>query len=1148
MSPLFITLPSYYCVHCLPTAAPLPVAELLPTFPSPGSGRRAASVRTPTPSTSLSSTSSGLMHGHSDNITISHVNINSITSRGRLDELSFFASTNSIDILCLSETKLDDKIHPSLYSLDYFHDPLTRHRDRNGGGVAIYIRNNLAVKRLVHLETPDLEWVWCLVKIKQTTLIICSLYMPPNQSSSQYSTFLNKLTDSIALAQAYAPHNIFILGDFNAGNTFLETKFTNHSPLMPFESALHDEILACDLQQIITEPTRYSDQTNTANLRDLILTSNVSMINASGVLPPFSQIDHLPTYVSLAIDTPSISIHTVKLWDFGRTDTNKLTRLLMGTDWDSLLDCDLDQATDNLTNALISAANASIPYKTFSTKSNNKPWFNLELKRQIRKRDRLFHIAKRRNTPQDWERWKRQRNITTETNQRLKTVHIQSQVEKLLEHRRDPRTYHNILKRLTGRISTQNIPPLIHNGLPTTDDLTKATILNQHFAKQTRLDIQEKLIPNITPPRNPIPSLSEVQVTELEVLKILNSLDINKSSGPDKIPNKLIKMSALLIAKPLANFFNKSLLLGKFPSSWKRACVTPIFKHKGSSSDPTNYRPISLLPTLSKVFEKLIFQKIYEHISENNLLTEKQSGYRPGHSTHLQLIYLTHQLHSALNENNNFTAIFLDISKYFDKIWHNALLKKCQIQYNISGLLLSWLTSYLTDRSQVVRIGNSISPPEKLLAGCPQGSVLGPLLALLYLNDLSDKTENDALFYADDTSLYISYPRDSQQHIQTLQNDLDTISQYGDDWAITFNANKTIQQTFTNRLNNQDPKLSFNGQNIPSTTSHKHLGLTISTDLHFHQHVNDIIKKVNMHLGPIYPIAKFLPRHILNDLYATYIRPHFDYCDIIYDGNLTVTDASRLQILQNRCARLVTGTLYRTSTDALLKDLGWERLKQRRLIHKLLFFHRLYYNNPPLPSYLTNLITANRLDVTRRDLRNAQLLSTPNFRLTSFKKSFIPDTIRQWNLLPESFRNSPSHRDFTRQVRQRFGAPEPPPLHSVGTKIGNTRHTQLRVGLSPLKAHLFQIQLSPSPECTCTHKHEDTPHFLLWCPNYTNQRQTLINAAQSIIPHFDNLSTQCKLKVLLHGENLTKSQGIRMALHLQTYIAHTQRFSTQHNH
>ena len=141
----------------------------------------------------------------------------------------------------------------------------------------------------------------------------------------------------------------------------------------------------------------------------------------------------------------------------------------------------------------------------------------------------------------------------------------------------------------------------------------------------------------------------EVQVTEQEVLKMLNSLDTNKSAGHDKVPNKLLKMCALLIANPLCKLFNKSLQAGIFPLSWKKACVTPIFKQKGSRSDPTNYRPISLLPNLSKILEKLVFNKIYEHLSENNLLTEKQSGYRPGHSTHIQLLYLTHQLYSALN-------------------------------------------------------------------------------------------------------------------------------------------------------------------------------------------------------------------------------------------------------------------------------------------------------------------------------------------------------------------------------------------------------------------------------------------------------------------------------------------------------------------
>ena len=175
--------------------------------------------------------------------------------------------------------------------------------------------------------------------------------------------------------------------------------------------------------------------------------------------------------------------------------------------------------------------------------------------------------------------------------------------------------------------------------MPITDDLSKATILNNHFAAQTCLDTKDKQIPNSIP--SPlIPNLNEVQVTESEVLKLLNSLHINKSSGPDRIPNKLLKMTVILIAEPLTTLFNKSLKLGKFPSPWKKACITPIFKQKGSSSDPHNYRPISLLPNLSKILEKLVFNRIYAHLTENKLLTEKQSGYRPGHSTQLQLLYL----------------------------------------------------------------------------------------------------------------------------------------------------------------------------------------------------------------------------------------------------------------------------------------------------------------------------------------------------------------------------------------------------------------------------------------------------------------------------------------------------------------------------
>ena len=670
-----------------------------------GSGQRVAVAGSATSSFHSSSSSTFSRDHTSSNITIAHVNINSITSRCRLDELSHFTFLNDIDILCLTETKLDETVHPSLFTLDNYHSPLTKHRNRNGGGVATYVRNNLAVKRISHLETPGVESVWCLVKVKQTTLLICSVYVPPNLSSDQYSLLIVKLSESILSAQLYAPDNIVIIGDFNAGNTFLHPMFTNHSPLLPYEIALHDEILSLNLEQLINEPTRYMDSNDTANLRDLVMVSNMSIVENSGVLPSFSKIDHIPVFVSLKIEPPSSSIQSTQYWDYQRTDTDKLTRLLMETDWGKLLDCDVDKATENLTNAVLSAAKASIPLKTSTKRYINKPWFSLELKCQIRRRDRLFKIAKKKNTPLDWERWRRQRNLTTETNQRLKTLHIQSEITKLFEHKHDPRSYHNTLRGLIGKKGNHTIPPLIsQDGTPITDEYDKATILNEHFASQTRLDTHDRDLPRLDPPSHSFPQLAEVQVTEQEVLQILNTLDVNKSSGPDKIPNKLLKMCALLLAYPLCKLFNKSLHSGTFPFLWKKACVTPIYKNKGSSSDPTNYRPISLLPTLSKILEKIVFNKIYNHLSENNLLTEKQSGYRPGHSTHIQLLYLTHQMYSALNDNKNFTAIFLDISKYFDKIWHDGLIEKCEIQYNISGSLLAWLISYLHDRSQVVRV------------------------------------------------------------------------------------------------------------------------------------------------------------------------------------------------------------------------------------------------------------------------------------------------------------------------------------------------------------------------------------------------------------------------------------------------------------
>ena len=578
-------------------------------------------------------------------ITISHVNINSITSPGRLDELSLFTTDNCIDILLLTETKLDSHVNPDLYALDNYHI-MTRHRNRHGGGVAAYFKSTIATKRLPDLELEGIEWIWSLVKTQTDVILICCLYLPPNLTSSLLSDFLDTLTESVSLAQAYNPTSLFILGDFNAGNNYLsETYSAKCSNIFAFETYLKDTVHSLNLIQLIDQPTRITQ--TTANLRDLILTSNTNIVKDSGVLPPFSQIDHFPTFVTLDLTITSPKTTYKRIWNYANMDTDKLSQLLIHTDWDSILDQDVDKAATDFTQTLLAAAAEAIPIKTIRIRAQDKPWVDATLRREIRKRDRLFRLAQRHKTDYHWDNWRRHRNLTTSLNKKLKENHLQSQVNILLLSKKNPHEYHRTLKNMMGRSQAETIPPLIGpDGIPLTQDSDKADLLGDFFARQSQLDTDDQPIPRTTPAEPP-PTLDTIVITEDEVLGVLNNMDPNKSSGNDNLPAKLLKMSAIIIKTPLTKLFNMSLSQGIFPTSWKEAIIYPIFKKKGSTSDPTNYRPISLLPCISKILEKIVFQKIYQHLTENSLLSEKQSGYRPKRSTQIQLIHFINNVYFA---------------------------------------------------------------------------------------------------------------------------------------------------------------------------------------------------------------------------------------------------------------------------------------------------------------------------------------------------------------------------------------------------------------------------------------------------------------------------------------------------------------------
>ena len=736
-------------------------------------------------------------------IKIAHVNINSVTAPGRLDELDLFLNDHSIDILALSETKLDDTVHHSLFNLPNFHAPHTKHRTRHGGGVALYTRNHMTTSRLHELESPEEEWIWTKTKVNNEIILTCGLYLPPNLTQDRLDRFIDNFTNSVTAAQRFPDATIIILGDFNIGNIYLPSNVT-HSGTTAFDVKLNDTFESLGLTQLILTPTRNAN--TLSNLRDLLVTNNPQMIEKSGILPPFSHLDHFPIFANLNIEK-ELSIRSQEriIWDYTRTDIDRLILTLRQTNWDFIERKNIDDATEQFTRIILKAASDTIPTKTIKTRQNDKIWMTPELKRHMRQRDKLFRLARQRQTQEAWLKWRTQRNKTTALNRRLKQNELQKHINKLVEHKQDPHKYHKILKTLIGRNKSDTIPPIENEDHEIiSNNLQKANLMNDYFVSQTNLDTSNLSLPvyHDDPNQNTgaVPALNEIQVTESQVLKMLNSLDENKSTGPDKLPTKLIKMVSILIVTPLTSLFNKSLSLGIFPKQWKEAQVTPIFKRNGSPSDLKQYRPISLLSCLSKVLEKLVFSAVYSHLSSGNLLSEKQSGYRPHHSTEIQLTYLTHNIYKNLDEGRDVTAVYLDISKYFDKIWHDGLLHKCKHEFFISGTLLSWLKSYLTERQQKVRIDDNFSLTKTINSGVPQGSVLGPLLALMYLNGLTKEVTNDILLYADDTSIHASHDKHDKDTVRrSLQKDLDAIDRYGRQWAITFNSSKTVQQTFTRK-------------------------------------------------------------------------------------------------------------------------------------------------------------------------------------------------------------------------------------------------------------------------------------------------------------------------------------------------------------
>ena len=446
----------------------------------------------------------------------------------------------------------------------------------------------------------------------------------------------------------------------------------------------------------------------------------------------------------------------------------------------------------------------------------------------------------------------------------------------------DPKQWWSLSKSVLGCKVHEDIPPLIEDDKIVSCVTEKCEIFNKYFASQCRItpDNDAPPLPQLTIRTET--RLNSINCNEDNVRKILSSLRLSSAAGPDNIGNILLKNTADSICKPLTKIFSLSLSLSRFPDSWKKSNTCPVFK-KANKQIKSNYRPISLLCNVSKVFERLVFNALYEYLFGNNLLTSKNSGFKADDSTINQLIYIVHNIYNGIEHSKEARMVFLDISKAFDKVWHVGLLFKLR-QLGISASIVSWIESYLTNRYQRVVIHGQASSWLPIEAGVPQGSILGPLLFLVYINDLVDDLSCDVRLFADDTSLLeiVRNPTESARH---LNRNLSYINNWGKQWRVIFNALKSLSVIFTTKITKPfHPPLHLGQSAIPEATSHTHLGITLSSNLSWHTHITRIINKARQRIALLRRFKFKLSRKTLVRLYFSMVRPILEYGCVLFDN------------------------------------------------------------------------------------------------------------------------------------------------------------------------------------------------------------------------------------------------------------------------
>ena len=744
--------------------------------------------------------------------------------------------------------------------------------------------------------------------------------------------------------------------------------------------------------------------TRNNNILDLCFTTDPDLVQSCHSFPGVSDHDTVLLKFKLQITHPKQPRRKIYLYSKANWDAIR-EKLVTLSDQYFLLNQNTQRTVEDNWNFfhshILKLIEEDVPSKYASNKTN-RPWMSASLKRLIRKKQRLYNCAKRFNNHTKWREYK-------ETRQKVHTLMRQQHTNYLSSALFSDNS--NGKKLFWRYIKDQKKDNVTINSLKSQtgslvfDSQQKSEILNHQF--QTVFTIED--FTNF-PQKGPshYPHIDDIEITNSGVCKLLSDCNPHKSAGPDSIHSCFLKNAANEIAPMLTHLFQSSLITGTIPSIWKQAYVTPIYK-TGSRSDAKNYRPISLTSIICKTLEHIICRHIMNHLDANDILFKHQYGFRSKHSCETQLLTAIDDFAKAVNNKKQTDACMLDFSKAFDKVPHQRLLHKLEF-YGITGDTLAWLKAFLSNRSQQVALNGVLSSPCKVNSGVPQGSVLGPILFLMYINDIADGVQSQLRLFADDCIIYrtINSPEDHK----ILQQDLNQLSMWAKTWQMEFNVSKCNILRVSHLHTTSNFAYTLYDTKLKSVKEHKYLGIWINEKLSWRTHILYTCNKANRTLGFLQRNLRGCPTYLKEQAYKQLVLPLLEYCAPVWDPHHQ-TDILKLESVQRRAARFVLNKpwLNNTNNDSvteMLIDLKWPTLQSHRKHLRLILFFKVINKLQLIPE--NYLPTPARLTSTRSN--HPCKFSQIQPSCDTYKFSFFPRTIPEWNNLHINNINNLTLEDF----------------------------------------------------------------------------------------------------------------------------------------